>query len=137
MRSGSPFRSWNGVEPTELFPGVRLTAIAGEQVCLCRVTYEAGKMVPSHAHEHTEQVMAIIEGAVTITIADETRTAEAGDVIGALGFAMSRGLGLGDLSAAVFPYPTRSEVLRKLGDAFNRTRLTPWVRSLLRWWLGT
>ena len=81
MPSGSPFRSWNGVEPTELFPGVRLTAIAGEQVCLCRVTYEAGKMVPSHAHEHTEQVMAIIEGAVRITIADETRTAEAGDVI--------------------------------------------------------
>ena len=81
MPDGSPFRSWNGVEPSERFPGVRLTAIAGEQVCLCRVTYEAGKMVPSHAHEHTEQVMAIVAGAVTITIGDETRTAVTGDVI--------------------------------------------------------
>ena len=81
MPSGTPFRTWNGVEPSELFPGVRLTVIAGEQVCLCRVTYEAGKMVPSHVHEHTEQLMAIVEGAVTITIADETRTATVGDVI--------------------------------------------------------
>ncbi len=62
--------------------------------------------------------------------------ADAGDIVGAVGLAMSRGLGLGDLSSAVFPYPTRLEALRKLGDAYNRTRLTPWVRWLLRAWLG-
>jgi pyruvate/2-oxoglutarate dehydrogenase complex dihydrolipoamide dehydrogenase (E3) component len=62
--------------------------------------------------------------------------ADAGDVIGVIGLAMAKGLTLGDLSSAVFPYPTRLEVLRKLGDAYNRTRLTPWVRWLLRAWLG-
>ena len=81
MPEPSPFRTWNGVEPTELFPGVRLTAIGGEQICLCRVTYEPGKTVPRHAHEHTEQVMAIVDGDVTITIGGETRTARTGDVV--------------------------------------------------------
>jgi pyruvate/2-oxoglutarate dehydrogenase complex dihydrolipoamide dehydrogenase (E3) component len=60
----------------------------------------------------------------------------AGDLVGVIALAMARGLGLSDLSSAVFPYPTRLEALRKLGDAYNRTRLTPWARGLLRWWLG-
>ena len=77
----SPCGSWNGVEPYEIFPGVRLTAIGGEQICLCRVTYEPGKTVASHSHEHTEQVMAIIDGAVTITIGSETKTVSSGDVV--------------------------------------------------------
>jgi quercetin dioxygenase-like cupin family protein len=37
--------------------------------------------VPDHNHEHTEQVMAIIEGEVKITVAGNTRDAKAGDVI--------------------------------------------------------
>jgi quercetin dioxygenase-like cupin family protein len=55
----SPFRSWNGVPQHEFVDGVRLHAIGGEQVLLCRVTYEPGKQVPLHRHEHTEQVMLI------------------------------------------------------------------------------
>ena len=38
----SPFRTWNGVEPHPLFPGVGLRAVGGEQVLLCHVTYEPG-----------------------------------------------------------------------------------------------
>jgi quercetin dioxygenase-like cupin family protein len=59
---------------------VRLTAFGGEQVLLCRVTYEPGKSVARHAHEHTEQVMAIVDGEVDVTIGDETRTLRPGDV---------------------------------------------------------
>jgi quercetin dioxygenase-like cupin family protein len=76
----SPFRTWNGVEPHELYPGVRLNAIGGEQVLMCRVRYEPGKQVARHAHPEAEQLMAIVEGEVTMTIGDETRALRAGDV---------------------------------------------------------
>jgi quercetin dioxygenase-like cupin family protein len=76
----SPFRSWNGVHAHELFEGVHLRAIGGEQVLLCRVRYEPGKRVLRHAHPEAEQVMAIIGGEVTMTVGDETRTLRAGDV---------------------------------------------------------
>jgi quercetin dioxygenase-like cupin family protein len=76
----SPFRTWNGLDAFELFPGVRLQAIGGEQVLLCRVSYEPGKSVERHAHEHTEQVMVIVEGEVDVTIGDERRRLVTGDV---------------------------------------------------------
>jgi quercetin dioxygenase-like cupin family protein len=79
--SGGPFRSWNDVPTTEFHPGVHLKAIGGEQVCLCKATYEPGKTVPLHTHEHTEQVMVILEGEVTMTIAGETKTLKQGDVV--------------------------------------------------------
>ena len=67
--SDSPFRTWNDVPTTEFHPGVHIRAIGGEQVCLCKATYEPGKQVPLHSHEHTEQVMVILDGEVTMTIA--------------------------------------------------------------------
>jgi hypothetical protein len=48
----SPFGSFDGREPFEFVPGVRLRAVGGEQVLLCRVTYEPGKQIPRHSHEH-------------------------------------------------------------------------------------
>jgi quercetin dioxygenase-like cupin family protein len=60
---------------------VRLHAIGGDQVLLCRVHYEPGKQVKRHAHEHTEQLMAILDGSVTMTIGDETRELGPGDVV--------------------------------------------------------
>ncbi|MDQ2968032.1 MAG: cupin domain-containing protein [Actinomycetota bacterium] len=77
----TPFRTWNGVDAWQFVDGVRLHAIGGEQILLCRVTYEPGKQVPDHNHEHTEQVMAIIDGEVRITVAGNTRDVKAGDVI--------------------------------------------------------
>ena len=76
----SPFRTWNGRESFEFVDGVRLHAIGGEQVLLCRVSYEPGKSVQRHAHEHTEQVMVVVDGEVDVTIGDETTTLRAGDV---------------------------------------------------------
>src|SRR5438132_9854806 len=81
LDASSPVRTWNGVEGWQLVDGVTLHASGGEQVLLCRVTYEPGKQVPEHDHEHTEQIMAIVGGAATITIEDETRDVKAGDVI--------------------------------------------------------
>jgi quercetin dioxygenase-like cupin family protein len=76
----SPFRTWNGVDPHRQFDGVWLHAIGGEQVLLCRVRYEPGKRVTLHSHPEAEQVIAIVDGEVTMTIGGETRTLRAGDV---------------------------------------------------------
>jgi quercetin dioxygenase-like cupin family protein len=78
--SKTGFGTWNGRDLHPMYPGVALHAIGGDQVLLCRVTYQAGKSVPRHAHEHTEQVMAVIDGEVEVTIGDETRTLGPGDV---------------------------------------------------------
>jgi pyruvate/2-oxoglutarate dehydrogenase complex dihydrolipoamide dehydrogenase (E3) component len=63
--------------------------------------------------------------------------AHAGEMIGEVVLAMTRGLGLLALSQTIHPYPTQAEVLRRLGDAWQKTRLTPrrasLLRALLRW----
>ena len=81
MPESRPFRTWGGREAFEFVDGVRLHAIGGEQVLLCRVQYDPGKQVPWHAHEDTEQVMFILEGEVEMTIEDETATLKPGDVV--------------------------------------------------------
>ena len=62
-------------------------------------------------------------------------SAQAGELISELSVAMAAGFGLGRLSAVIHPYPTRAEAVRKLGDAYQATRLTPLVKGLLAWWL--
>jgi unsaturated pyranuronate lyase len=76
-----PFRTWNGRDAYEFVDGVHLHAIGGDQVLLCRVHYDAGKQVPWHAHEHSEQVMLLVDGEVEMTIEDETRVLGPGDVV--------------------------------------------------------
>jgi pyruvate/2-oxoglutarate dehydrogenase complex dihydrolipoamide dehydrogenase (E3) component len=56
----------------------------------------------------------------------------AGDLIGHVAHVMRSGGSLSDLSATVFPYPTYAEALRKAGDAYRRSLLTPAARWLFR-----
>jgi pyruvate/2-oxoglutarate dehydrogenase complex dihydrolipoamide dehydrogenase (E3) component len=58
----------------------------------------------------------------------------AGELVGAIALAMSRGITLADMSSTVFPYPTLSLALRQAGDAYRRTSLTPSVRRLLQYY---
>ena len=64
MPESSPFRTWNGREAWEFVDGVRMHAIGGEQVLLCKVRYEPGKPVPWHPPADTEQVRRIVAGGV-------------------------------------------------------------------------
>jgi pyruvate/2-oxoglutarate dehydrogenase complex dihydrolipoamide dehydrogenase (E3) component len=54
----------------------------------------------------------------------------AGEMINEITLAMVAGKGLGTIARTIHPYPTQAEVIRKAGDAYNRTRLTPRVKSI-------
>ncbi|GAB5403047.1 MAG: mercuric reductase [Aureliella sp.] len=60
----------------------------------------------------------------------------AGDMIGEISLAMTHGLGLSKISTAIHPYPTQGEAIRKVGDLYNRTRLTPFIKSAFNKWLA-
>ena len=59
----------------------------------------------------------------------------AGEMINEISLAMTAGLGLGAIGRTIHPYPTQAEAVRKLADAWNRTRLTPFVKKVLDTWL--
>jgi pyruvate/2-oxoglutarate dehydrogenase complex dihydrolipoamide dehydrogenase (E3) component len=59
----------------------------------------------------------------------------AGEMIGEISLAMVNGLGLGTISKVIHPYPTQAEAIRQVADMYNRTRLTPFVRSLFSFWM--
>lgn len=60
----------------------------------------------------------------------------AGDMISEITLAMTHGSGLGKIGRTIHPYPTQAEAIRRLGDQYSRTRLTPLVKSLFRTWLA-
>jgi pyruvate/2-oxoglutarate dehydrogenase complex dihydrolipoamide dehydrogenase (E3) component len=62
--------------------------------------------------------------------------AHAGDMISEVTLAMAGTLGLGTIAATIHPYPTQAEAIKKLGDAYTRTRLTPFLRSLFAKWFA-
>ena len=80
------------------------------------------------------------EGFVKILVEDGTDkilgativASHAGDMISEISVAMNNGVGLAGIGATIHPYPTQAEGVRKLGDAYNRTRLTPFAKSALR-----
>ncbi|PHQ33899.1 mercuric reductase [Rhodopirellula bahusiensis] len=64
----------------------------------------------------------------------------AGDMISEITIAMNNNVGLGAIANAIHPYPTQAEAIRKLGDQYNRTRLTSFnktmLNALMRWNVG-
>ena len=58
--------------------------------------------------------------------------AHAGELISEVTTAMTAGAGMRSIAATIHPYPTQAEAIRKSADAYQRTRLSPGVRRLLR-----
>lgn len=77
---------------------------------------------------HVKQGADRIVGAVIVA-------RHAGEMINEMTLAMSKKIGLGALSSVIHPYPTQAEAIRKAADAYNRTRLTPFVKKLFTKWL--
>jgi pyruvate/2-oxoglutarate dehydrogenase complex dihydrolipoamide dehydrogenase (E3) component len=59
----------------------------------------------------------------------------AGEIISELTLAIAGQVGLAIIARTIHPYPTQAEALRKIADAYNRTRLTKRIAGLLRLWL--
>jgi quercetin dioxygenase-like cupin family protein len=77
--SDSHFGTWNDVPLFEFRDGVNIHAVGGDQVLVCRVNYDPGFGVGTHAHEHTEQVMIVSNGELELTVEGETRVLRPGD----------------------------------------------------------
>ncbi len=86
---------------------------------------ETEGFVKVHTRKGTDQIL----GATIVA-------PHAGDLISEITLAMTHGLGLKKIGSTIHPYPTQAEAIRKLGDQYNRTRLTPFVKSLFRKWLA-
>ncbi len=61
-------------------------------------------------------------------------SAHAGDLISELTVAMRAGLGLGAIAAAIHPYPTQAEVIKKVANAWRKTTFTTRKQRILRRW---
>ena len=86
---------------------------------------ETEGFVRVHVRKGTDEIV----GATVVA-------AHAGDLIGELTLAMKGRLGLKTIGATIHPYPTQAEAIRRTGDLYNRTRLTPFVKSLMQRWLA-
>ena len=86
---------------------------------------ETEGFVRVHVRKGTDEIV----GATVVA-------AHAGDLIGELTLAMKGRLGLKTIGATIHPYPTQAEAIRRTGDLYNRTRLTPLVKNLMQRWLA-
>jgi pyruvate/2-oxoglutarate dehydrogenase complex dihydrolipoamide dehydrogenase (E3) component len=78
---------------------------------------------------HVREGTATIVGATVVA-------RHAGDLLAELTLAITGGLGLKRIADTIHPYPTQGEAVKKVADAYNRTRLTPRLNALLRKWLA-
>jgi pyruvate/2-oxoglutarate dehydrogenase complex dihydrolipoamide dehydrogenase (E3) component len=60
--------------------------------------------------------------------------AHAGDMISEITLAMVSGVGLGTIARTIHPYPTQAEAIKKVADAYQRTRLTRFVKAAFARW---
>lgn len=85
----------------------------------------------------TEGLVKVHVRAGTDKIVGATIVARhAGEMLPELSLAIVSGLELGKIANVIHSYPTQAEAIRKLGDAYNRTRLTPLVKRVFGWWLA-
>ena len=80
---------------------------------------EGDGFVKIHVKKGTDEIV----GATIVS-------SHAGDMISEITVAMQSGMGLSKLASVIHPYPTVAEAIRQCGDAYNRARLTPTIRSI-------
>ncbi len=80
---------------------------------------ETDGFVKVHVQEGSDKIL----GATIVA-------SHAGDLISEITTAMKAGLGLGAIANVIHPYPTQAAAIKKVGDQYNRTRLTPRTKRL-------
>ena len=56
----------------------------------------------------------------------------AGDLISHITSAMTNKIGLSKLASCVYPYPTYAEAFKQMADSYNKTKLTPGAKKLIK-----
>jgi quercetin dioxygenase-like cupin family protein len=79
MSNSKYFASPDKCTKREIFPGVNITTLGGQQLMISHVDLQPGSVVALHSHPH-EQMGILIEGEMTFTVGDETRELKAGEM---------------------------------------------------------
>ena len=74
------FTNQKVLEEKEPAPGFKARFIHTDNMTLAYWDIQAGAVLPAHAHEH-EQVVNMVTGTFTLTVAGETRILEEGDIV--------------------------------------------------------
>ena len=105
---------------------------------------KAGVSIDTYVQQLEHVDRAILEGTDegfvkihtkkgTDKIVGATIVAEnAGDMISEIAVAMKNKIGLSGIGSTIHPYPTQAEAIRKLGDQYNKTKLTPTSTKILK-----
>ena len=112
--------------------------------CIPATRKEAGVEIDTYVQQLEHVDRAILEGTDegfvkvhtkkgTDKIVGATIVAEnAGDLISEITVAMRNKIGLSGVGSTIHPYPTQADAIRKLGDQYNKTKLTPFSSKVLK-----
>jgi pyruvate/2-oxoglutarate dehydrogenase complex dihydrolipoamide dehydrogenase (E3) component len=107
--------------------GLKVTTFTQELSAVDRAVLdgETDGFVKVHVEQGTDKLL----GATIVA-------SHAGDLISEITTAMAAKMGLGSIANVIHPYPTQAAAIKKVGDAYNRTRLTPFARRLFERWFS-
>ncbi len=71
---------WNKIPVVETAPGIKRQMVVGQNVMMCRFTFDAFVVTDEHTHPH-EQMTLVVKGRVKFFISGEERIVSAGDVL--------------------------------------------------------
>lgn len=71
---------WSKVEVEQVAEGIKRQMVVGENVMVCRFTFDPFVITDVHSHPH-EQMTLVMKGRVKFTISGEERIVTAGDVL--------------------------------------------------------
>lgn len=107
--------------------GIKVTTFAEELTSVDRAVLdgETEGIVKVHVARGGDRIL----GATIVA-------SHAGEMISEITTAIVGGVGLGRLGDVIHPYPTQAEAIKQAGNAYNRTRLTPFFRKLFERWFA-
>jgi quercetin dioxygenase-like cupin family protein len=73
-------RPWHDVPAQRIAEGIDRQMIVGDKLMMCRLTFQPHVVTPVHSHPH-EQMTIVERGHARFTIGDQSRVANAGDVL--------------------------------------------------------
>ncbi len=124
-------------DPEVAHVGLTFEGARDRGITIDTIRVDMGEVDRALAEGHTEGFLKVHLAHGSDRILGATLVGRhAGDTISEISAAIAGKLGLGSLAGVIHPYPTRAEIVRKAGDAFNRTRLSPTLAAILRRWFA-